>query len=133
MGMVLRPSLAHAPEQMLVDEAISPSLLTLDAVTIRPSTLEPGLPLQAPANYGSNAPRRPVEGWRSAPLLDAAAGPAPRDPYISVYTPTPPGSIQDSRTQEPPALMLAAQPGALQSDPLHAVEFNPGQTATIGG
>ena len=25
MGMVLRPSLAHAPEQMLVDEAISPS------------------------------------------------------------------------------------------------------------
>lgn len=133
MGMRLRTSTSYAPEEMLVEEAMNPGLGSLNAIAYRANDFEPGVPLQIGANYGGNALRTPIGGWRRFPLLNAAAGVAPRDPYITVYTPTPAGSVQPSRTRVAPALMFAAQPDRLQSEPGRPVEYNPGGTATIGG
>lgn len=121
---------AAPPDTISTSEEL-PSLASFNAISHRPNQLTTGFPLQRGANYGFTSTMSPVEGWRSAPLLNAAAGPAPRDTHVPVYNSTPAGSVQAKNTRVAPTLLRATQQDALQFVAVAPVSYVPGGVATV--
>lgn len=125
------PALHRAPDTLYGSEEV-PGLADLNEISWRPNRLTTGAPVVLPPNFGQESSMMPIDGWRFAPQLNAAAGVAPRDTGIPVYINTPPPP-QSKYNRVAPVLMWDTAQDRQQSSPAAPVEFVPGGTAGIAG